>query len=291
MMADPVVSEPAPRETLKPLKSAGKAAASSPLGLYCTFFSVVCVVLRHWSDRDHSFCLTLGAGLQCLGLGLLLQQVHKQRSVAGLSGKMIEMQTLSLIFRLSSTLIHEGYLPIDSSGDYVYQAFDLVALCFAVQLLWCVQKTYLLTYQAEYDTMQVWKAVPVFMFLAVSLHGNLNRSRFFDATWTLGMHMETIAMLPQYWMFVQKGGEINALASHYAGCIFVARICSFSFWYYAHRALKPKAKDGGGPNIAGYIVVASHTLQLLLSADFIYHYVRSAMKNVKMIVPQGNYDV
>lgn len=32
---------------------------------------------------------------------------------------------------------------------------------------------------------------------------------------------------------------------------------------------------GGGPNIAGYLVFASHAMQLLLSADFMYHYLRS----------------
>ena len=33
--------------------------------------------------------------------------------------------------------------------------------------------------------------------------------------------------------------------------------------------------EGGGPNIAGYLVFASHAMQLLLSADFMYHYLRS----------------
>lgn len=35
---------------------------------------------------------------------------------------MLEMHLVQLIFRLSSTLIKEGYLPIDRSGDLIYQA-------------------------------------------------------------------------------------------------------------------------------------------------------------------------
>ena len=35
---------------------------------------------------------------------------------------MLEMYLIQLIFRLSSTLIKEGYLPIDRSGDHIYQA-------------------------------------------------------------------------------------------------------------------------------------------------------------------------
>lgn len=38
---------------------------------------------------------------------------------------------------------------------------------------------------------------------------------------------------------------------------------------------------GGGPNIAGYMVFASHLLQLLLSCDFMFHYLRSSWRKVR----------
>lgn len=267
------------------------SSAKTTGGTYFLFLLSVGIALRHFSDRDHSFVLTLGAGMQTLGFGLLLQAVKRQRTVAGLSSKTLEMSLLSLLFRLSSTLINEGYLPIDRSGDHVYQAFDIGSVVILLQLLWMVNKRHVVTYQKEHDTMQVWNAVPVIMAFSIICHGNLNRSWFFDVTWTIGMHLETISMLPQYWMFVQKGGEVSVSASHFTVCIVVSRALAFTFWYYAYKSLKPKKRDGGGPNIAGYILFASYLLQLILSADFMYHYFRSLWKGGKVVIPKGGCDV
>lgn len=86
---------------------------------------------------------------------------------------------------------------MDRSGDYVYQAADMVSLYLVFQLLWCCHKTHRVTFQADHDSLEIWRAVPVLFVLAVCLHGNLNKSAFFDTTWTLSMYLDTIAMLPQ----------------------------------------------------------------------------------------------
>jgi len=261
---------------------------------YVAFMMSVGVVLRHFSDRDFSTVLTLGAGLQCLGFFLLLQKVKQQRSVAGISSKMLEMYVLVLLFRLSSTLIKQGYLPVDRSGDYVYQMADIMSLCLVFQLLWCIHKTHKVTFQADHDSLEIWRAVPVAIVLATFMHGNLNKSAFFDTTWTLGMYLDTIAMLPQYWMLVKKGGEVEALTSHFVALLVLSRACSFAFWYYGYKELAPrKNKNAGminnatGLNIAGWMIVACHSAQLLMSADFMYHYVASAMSKIKMVLPAG----
>lgn len=51
-----------------------------------------------------------------------------------MSSKMLEMYLIQLIFRLSSTLIKGGYLPIDRSGDHIYQAREpsFVRVCVCV---------------------------------------------------------------------------------------------------------------------------------------------------------------
>merc|ERR1719321_1477282 len=75
---------------------------------YFVFLMIVGVVLRQFSDRDFSTVLTLGSVVQCLGFFLLLQKVKMQRSVAGVSSKMLEMYVLLFLFRLSSTLTKNG---------------------------------------------------------------------------------------------------------------------------------------------------------------------------------------
>jgi len=258
---------------------------------WMVFLMLLGVTLRHFSDGDFTFVVTAGAGVQCLGFWLLLNKVSSARSAAGVSSKMLEMYLVMLVFRLSSTLIKEGYLPIDRSGDHIYQAFDIGSLCLVFKLLWSVNKKYKATYEKELDSMPVWNAVPGLLILAGCLHGNMNKSFFYDTVWTFSMHLDTIAMLPQYWLFVKKGGEVEAALGNFVACIVASRALSFSFWYYGYQALKPRKRDGGGPNIAGYLVFASHLLQLLMSADFMVHYLRSVWRKVKLVIPSATYDV
>jgi len=296
-MADSVTTTVSSTCESKALASQASGCASTG-GAYFLFMMCVGVVMRHFSDRDFSIVLTLGAIVQCLGFFLLLQKVKRTRSVAGISSKMLEMYVLVLLFRLSSTLIKQGYLPVDRSGDYVYQVADIASLYMVFQLLWCVHKTHKVTFQAENDTLEIWRAVPVLMVLAVCLRGNLNKSVFFDTTWTIGMYLDTIAMLPQYMMLVKKGGEVEALTSHFVALLMLSRACSFAFWYYGHKELAPrKNKNAGfinnttGANISGWLIVACHAMQLLLSADFMYHYLSSAWSKRKMVLPAGSVDV
>ena len=39
-----------------------------------------------------------------------------------------QVYVLVFCFRLSSTLVRQGYLPVDRSGDFVYQLADLFSL-------------------------------------------------------------------------------------------------------------------------------------------------------------------
>lgn len=96
-----------PMEQKTTLQSSGSGVAQTGCS-YFVFMMCVGVVLRHFSDRDFSTVLTLGAGVQCLAFYLLLQKVKRQRSVAGISSKMLEMYVCVLLLRLSSTLIKQG---------------------------------------------------------------------------------------------------------------------------------------------------------------------------------------
>ena len=44
---------------------------------------------------------------------------------------------------------------------------------------------------------------------------------------------------------------------------------SFWFWFTGMPELAPK---DGGANLVGYLIVGAHAMQVLLSADFMYHY-------------------
>jgi len=293
MVTDFVGSKVASSPSTSDSSTYGQQCAHVSTGCaYFVFLMLTGVLLRLFSDGDHSTVLTLGSIVQCLGFFLLLQKVKMQRSVAGVSSKMLEMYVLVFLFRLSSTLTKNGYLPIDRSGDWVYQAADIASLLCVIQLLWMVHKEYHQTYQSSHDTLEIWRAVPAAIALGIVFHGRLNKSVLFDITWMIGMNLDTIAMLPQYFMLVKQGGEVEALTSHFVACIVVSRACSCAFWYYGFKEFAPRRNGSVGRNWCGWYVLGCHVLQMVMSADFMYHYLSSAMKKVKMVIPESfAYDI
>jgi len=248
---------------------------------YVVFVLCSLVVAHQFTDHDFSLVLTTSAGVQCLGFFLLSMKVKKQKSCAGLSSKTLEMYTLFLITRLTSTLFKNGYLPVDRSGDWVYQVADIGTLLVVLRLLYSMHRTHADTYDKENDSLKVFNFLPACALLAVCIHGNLNNSWFFDVVWTFSMYLDTISMLPQLWLMMKKGGEVEALTSHFVACLFVSRACSFAFWFYGYVEIAPKSQH----NTAGLMIILAHSLQLLLCADFMYYYVKSLIKQDSMSLP------
>jgi len=247
-------------------------------------FSYICMlacigVLWHaYSDRDFSFLITLAGGAQTLAFFLLMHKMKSRKSAAGISSKSLQMYVLVLLFRLNSTLVKNGYLPVDSTGDWAYQACDITSLMLVFQALFYVHKRYKDTYQEQHDSLPIWNAVLPLMLLATVLHGDLNHNWYFDTVWTTSMYLDTIAMLPQLWMLVQKGGAVEALTSHYVALIFFSRFLTFSFWYTGFPELAP---EDGGFNKMGWLLCGCHGLQMAFSGDFMYHYFRWSSCGVK----------
>lgn len=249
---------------------------------YITFVLCALVVLRKLSDGDFSAVLTFGSGVQCLGFFLLLMKIMRRRSVAGISSKCMEVYCLVFIFRLSSTLVKNGYLPVDRSGDWVYQTADIACLMLTLQILFKIHKTHKSTYQSEEDNMNIYRAIPACMLLALFLHGNLNNSPFFDTLWTIGMNLDTLALVPQLWMLTKIGGEVEGQTSNFCAALTVSRLCSFAFWFYGYAELAPR---DGSANISGWLIIVCHSLQVLLSADFLYYYLVARFSGKKMTLP------
>jgi len=249
---------------------------------YVTFVLCAVVVLRKFSEGDFSACLTFGSGIQCLGFFLLLMKIQRRRSVAGISSKCMEVYALVFIFRLSSTLVKNGYLPVDRSGDWVYQTADIASLMLTLQILFKIHKTHKSTYQAEEDDLNIYRAIPGCMLLALFLHGNLNNSPVFDTLWTIGMNLDTLALVPQLWMLSKIGGEVEGQTSNFCASLTISRLCSFAFWFYGYAELAPR---DGSANVAGWLIIICHSMQVLLSADFLYYYLVARFTGKKMVLP------
>jgi len=261
----------------------GKTTSADPKVIlsYVVFF-VGSVTLYHALSAGFSSTLTLGAGFQCLGFILLGMQVQKQRVAAGVSGKMLMMYAATLCFRLSSTVWLNGYLPVDQTGDWAYQAIEVCSLGLVAYLMRCVFITHRASSQENQDSLpvNVQNLVMGCFILAVVIHPNLDRRPLFDILWTTGCYLETLAMVPQLWM-LSKIGEVEALTSHFVVLSVLSRICSLIFWYRGFAELRPAH---GGFNFAGWAVVGAHVMQLLLSCDFVFLYLKSFRRS-RMALP------
>lgn len=90
---------------------------------------VLVLVLYHTlSDGDFSFLLTLGAVVRMFAFALLLIKTFLEGGADGLSGKTLYLYLIAFLSRLTSILQFEGYLPYDSSGDWLYQAVEIISL-------------------------------------------------------------------------------------------------------------------------------------------------------------------
>merc|ERR1719454_223807 len=112
-------------------------------------------VFHQIADQEFSSVLTMSVLSQCLAFILIALQINNAKSVAGISGKTMILQALSLCFRLSSTLFLDGYLPLEATGDMMYQMVDVCSLMMVLHILQCIYKTHKSTYEKEVDTMDV----------------------------------------------------------------------------------------------------------------------------------------
>merc|ERR1719321_734213 len=186
------------------------------------------------------------------------------------------MQAAVHSLRLCSTTWLKGYIPADETGDWFYQLMDMLMLVMCLVLLHTVLKTHKSTYQEDCDDFDVKPALLGCILMAVFIHPDLDDRVLFDSLWASALYVDVVAMIPQLWMMSKVGKEVEALTGHYVAAISVSRIVNFVFWYYGFPELAPVDE---GFNIAGWAVIGSIGLQLLLLADFMFCYAKACMKS------------
>jgi len=250
--------------------------------VYTIFAVIVWFGAQFFTDHIFSAMLTLSAAVQCLGFCLLRMKVRKQRNVSGISSRALQLYVVTYVTRLNSTLRYNGYLPVDRSGDWVYQACDVAALAVVLSLLFDIHKNHVNSYEADHDRCDIFWFLVVSFLVAVFVHPELNNSKVPDVTWTLALYVESIAMVPQLYMMTKKGGEVETLAGHYIACIFFARLLMLSFWWSSYVELQPKESDY---NLPGYVVIGAQLMQVVIFGDFMWLYFRHIYTQRRLVLP------
>lgn len=242
--------------------------------IYVGALALGMLVYQSFSDLGLSTLLTMAVGIQCFGYLCLRVKVWQQRSVVGISGKTLALQGASYALRLSSTTWLKGYIPVDETGDWLYQLLDVFALIMVLDLLHCIFKLHRDTYQEDHDSFNIQAAGVACFVSAVLVHPDLNNRPLFDTLWTTALYVDMVAMLPQLQVMMKNRGEVEALTSHFVGATAMSRGVSLCFWYHGFAELAPL---DGSFNLAGWAIILAHVFQVLLLCDFLYYYIRACL--------------
>jgi len=256
-----------------------KSSNAAVLLCYAAMVTLWFTIYGRFSSMDFSAIVTGASTIQLLGWSILSVKIRGSKSVAGLSSKTLTMWVIHYCLRLTSTTLRNGYVPVDRSGDGMYQMVDFMSLCTVLHLLYRVHKTFAHTYQEEYDTLRLGPLVAGCVTLALFIRGNLIKVAYFDMIWTVSAYVEVFAMVPQLWMMGQQGGKVDLMTAHFVACIVMAGVCTFTFWWWTY----PQMEKRGG--IAGRVMLGLQTLKLIFCADFMYYYAMAALNGTSVVLP------
>lgn len=244
-------------------------------GVYVAFITGALVVYHMVANREFSAILTLSAIFQCLAFSLLGVQAFSSRGLEGSSLWSLYLDALALASRLSSTLFFEGYLPSDKTGDWLYQAFDVLSLALVVGLAHKAKKLQRETCDVEDKKLSVCLAVGAFL-LAILFHANLDDHVIFDTMWMYSTLLSAVAVLPQLWLMTHNRGSVPALTTHFIAMMAVGRALSGVYMWHAHDEIECDHWVGKF-NHAGFAILGAHVLHLMLLADFAYFYCKNVV--------------
>jgi len=250
------------------------------------FAWVACAVFGLWiwheiAEKAFTSILTLAVIAQALSFVVLQLQITATKSVAGISGKALIMHAAKLLCRLGTTVFIDVYLPVDKTGDWIYQVADAVSLVLVAHILFCMHVSHKASYQAAEDTMDVWKMILGASVLAVFLHPCMAHWAPVDILWAAHLYIDAVAMLPQLWMMSKVGGQVKAMTAHYIAATLLSNLLSGLFWFYASPEFLHQAQLAGSTstiNIHGLAVNGAHMVQVLLLLDFGYFYCKACLQ-------------
>mmetsp|Transcript_8055 Transcript_8055/g.19444 ORF Transcript_8055/g.19444 Transcript_8055/m.19444 type:complete len:298 (+) Transcript_8055:611-1504(+) len=247
--------------------------------LYCTVILLMYLVFHFLSDGDFSFLLTLGSMISMSSFMLVCACIATHKSCQGISVKMLEVYLLVQFGRLVAIVPFEGYLPFDKSGDWFYQVVEAITFCLAGGIVYMCRVKYPTTYNSELDTFDTRYIIFPCFAISVVWHPSLNAFMPSDIMWAYALYLESLASLPQLFMF-QREGQVHPWTAHFLFAQACAKVANFVFWISSFSELHDPTHII--KSYIGYWVLAVQGFQLLIMGDFILQYTKCVGKGVSV---------
>mmetsp|Transcript_28163 Transcript_28163/g.64430 ORF Transcript_28163/g.64430 Transcript_28163/m.64430 type:complete len:348 (-) Transcript_28163:400-1443(-) len=273
-------------------KSNISQVSNSSIIMWGCFFTFTLFVYFFMSGKDFSFLMTYGSMSRAFGFGILNFKMHfGGKKASGVSLKTLQLYTIVFAMRLSSIIRHEGYLPYDKTGDWLYHFIEFLSLAFSASSVYGCMVRFNRSYQPAQDSFgelnvppgcgAVYLAVPA-LLLAMFIHPALNKDWLSDVAWTYAMYLESVALVPQLFMFQKAvGGIVEMLTAHFVFALGFGRALEFLFWFHSYQELV-----NNGSSSPGYVALLSQLVQALLLLDFYWYYFKAVKNSTPMVLPQ-----
>lgn len=248
---------------------------------YVIFTVACCCGALLFTDLKFSSLMTFSAAIQCLGFCVLLLQVVRGRGIASISVRTLVLYVILFTFRLYATCFYESYIPVDRSGDQLYQLIEITSLVLVLVTLAKVMRVHADDRSRE-DNFGVAGIVAVAAAAALCVHPKLNDNPGSDFAWTLSIYLEALAMAPQLFLLTKLGGSVESLQGHYLACTFASRAVMLRLW---SRCFSEVVGMERGGRAAGLGILAAHVLACVVLSDFMYIYFRSFRKSETRLMP------
>lgn len=131
----------------------------------------------------------------------------------------------------------------------MYQAVEVLALLLSLCAIAAVISTGD-QYVSSEDGFGNWKHIPnaigavvlivPALILACLFHPKLNKNFFTDTAWTFAAYLETVAVLPQFYMLQKLNKPVEEWVSHFVFSLGLSRMFLFMFWFSSYHELSER---------------------------------------------------
>lgn len=235
---------------------------------YGVFLATAATVYFLVADRQFASIQTMAGMSQCLAMVLVAIQVFVNKKLEGISVNSLTLHALAFACRLSSTTWLNGYLPIDASGDWIYQAFDVLSLLLALRLLaYLMSSSSRGSYRTKVDVPAVMTVFFVAFLFALVLHANMDKRPLFDTLWMTSVFLASAAMMPQLLALRALTSRATPLSGHALIVMATSQVLSAIYMWHARNDMTCYQWIEGF-NHSAWAVLLAHVLPVLAICDF-----------------------
>jgi hypothetical protein len=250
--------------------------------LWGSFGLIALFVFIVLSDGDFSFLLSLSSMLSCISFVMVVYNIRVEQSVRGVSLRMVECYLVVTLFRLTSIITFEGYLPYDRSGDFLYRFTECITAALTACVVYLCRVDFKESYERDNDNEinHITMISACFVF-AVFFHPSLNQFIPTDIAWAFALYLEAVAAMPQLFLF-RKTNRVQPFISHFLAGQVTSKAFALMFWVSSYHELSDRGSRIYTKHYVGHVALVMQFAQILIMGDFMYKYVLCLSRGVSV---------